>query len=108
MNADKYLSGEFSPRRFVLTINVSGNDASSIQGAVTSNPSGINCSSGKCSASFDAGTRVELEAVPIGFNDFGGWGGNSDQCAYNPIGVCYIIMNADDYEEVWFQTKIPR
>lgn len=51
-----------------LTVAITGT------GTVTSTPSGINCSSGSCNASFPVGTAVHLVATP-GANTTVTWGG---------------------------------
>jgi phospholipase C len=46
-------------------------------GAVTSNPGGINCSSGTCSANFSPGAQVTLTGTPGANYSFSGWTGCS-------------------------------
>ncbi len=53
----------------VLSISISG------QGMVTSNPTGISCTSGTCSGTFPQGTSVTLTATPNTGNTFSGWSG---------------------------------
>jgi phospholipase C len=44
-------------------------------GIITSNPTGINCPTTTCSASFAQNTKVTLTAAPAANYTFGGWGG---------------------------------
>lgn len=58
--------------------------------AVTSNPPGINCAGGSCSATFAAGTPVTLTFTgPAG--SFAGWGG---ACG-GTVPTCALTMNGD-------------
>jgi len=61
----------------------------SVNGTVTSNPSGINCGS-TCSANYDSGTSVTLTASPASGYTFTGWSGG--ECS--GTGTCTITMNA--------------
>jgi Divergent InlB B-repeat domain len=65
-------------------------------GTVTSNPVGINCTSGAgCSGNFVAGTAVTLTAVPSAGSTFGGWSSNClpDTAATTS---CTIVMNNNE------------
>jgi hypothetical protein len=73
-------------QQFVLTVNTSGSGA----GAVTSSPSGINCTS-SCAATYNAGTVVTLAAAPASGSTFTGWSGST--CS--GTGVCSISLNSD-------------
>jgi hypothetical protein len=73
-------------QQFVLTVNTSGSGA----GAVTSSPSGINCTS-SCAATYNAGTVVTLAAAPASGSTFTGWSGGT--CS--GTGVCSISLNSD-------------
>jgi hypothetical protein len=59
-------------------------------GAVTSNPPGINCSSGSCSMSVAAGTTVALSEQSGSGSSFVGWGG-----ACSGVGGCTVTLNSD-------------
>ncbi|MFZ8965586.1 MAG: DNRLRE domain-containing protein [Steroidobacteraceae bacterium] len=67
--------------RYTIAVTVSG------PGSVTSSPSGINCSSGTCSAKFPSGTSLTLSAAPGADADFTGWSGAScsgtGPCTFN-------------------------
>src|SRR5205823_1323664 len=56
---------------------------------VTSTPAGINCGA-TCSASFDAGTVVTLNAVAAAGSTFAGWSGGG--CS--GTGPCSVTLNA--------------
>jgi hypothetical protein len=84
MNANAAVTATFIQLR-TLTVIVSG-----VAGTVTSNPAGINCSSGTCTAQFDDGTPVTLTAAPKGKNRFGGWSGDC-----TGTGACALTMSAD-------------
>jgi hypothetical protein len=85
MNANTAVTATFVALR-TLTVIVSGK-----AGTVTSNPAGINCSSGTCSAQFDDGTPVTLTSAPSGKNRFGGWGGD---CS-GTVKTCALTMSAN-------------
>ena len=61
----------------------------SVNGTVTSNPSGINCGS-TCSANYDSGTSVTLTASPNSGYTFTGWSGGG--CS--GTGTCTVTMTA--------------
>jgi len=61
----------------------------SVNGTVTSNPSGINCGS-TCSANYDSGTAVTLTASPNSGYTFTGWSGGG--CS--GTGTCTVTMTA--------------
>ena len=58
-------------------------------GTVTSNPSGISCSSGLCSQSFTQDTAVVLTATSNIASVFGGWSG----ACTNGSGACTVTMS---------------
>ena len=61
----------------------------SVNGTVTSNPSGINCGS-TCSANYDSGTAVTLTASPNSGYTFTGWSGGG--CS--GTGTCTVTITA--------------
>jgi hypothetical protein len=75
------VSNGSGPVSYMLSMTVTG------PGTVTSNPAGIACSAGTCSASFPSGTSVTL--TPSG-GSLTGWGG---ACA--GIGTCSVTMTAN-------------
>src|SRR6266404_5684235 len=84
------------------TENVSANFARAVQmeplqvtvggaGSVTSNPTGINCTSpGTCSQSYASGAAITLSAAPASGNLFVGWTGACSGSA----STCTVTMNA--------------
>jgi len=74
-------NGSSGPTSYTLSMTVSGS------GTVTSNPAGIACSAGTCSASFPSGTGVTL--TPSG-GSLSGWGG---ACA--GTGTCSVSMTSN-------------
>ena len=58
ITTSRAVTANFTINHYPLTVTVSGS------GSVTSTPSGINCSGGTCSSSFDYGTSVTLTAIP--------------------------------------------
>jgi hypothetical protein len=72
-----------NPQALTITINGTGN------GAVSSNPAGINCGL-TCSAQFSYNTSVTLTAEASPGSSFAGW--SEAGCPGN--GVCVVTMNA--------------
>lgn len=70
LSGNATVAANFLLNGFTLSIAPSGTGS----GAVTSNPSGINCGA-TCSASFAAGTQVVLSAVAAPGSTFAGWAG---------------------------------
>lgn len=68
-----------------LDVVLSGNGT----GNVTSNPAGINCSSGGCAVNYNLGTLVSLIATPSGSSTFGSWSG----CTTASGTTCNVTMN---------------
>jgi len=68
-----------------LTVSLGGNGT----GTVTSDPPGIDCASGQCSAAFPAGTDVMLTATPSG-SVFLGW---AEACTGS--GGCTVSLTQD-------------
>ena len=69
-----------------LTVKIKKN------GSVTSNPSGISCSSGSCTAPFSKGSTVTLTATPTAGHAFVKWTGSCAPAGTNP--VCNLTMSA--------------
>ena len=67
----------------VLSVSVTGN------GAITSNPSGLTCSSSSCSGTFTQGTSVTLVATPSSGYSFAGWDG-----ACSGTGNCSVTLTS--------------
>jgi hypothetical protein len=84
LNSSSTATATFTRIRYALTVTVGGNGG----GTVTSVPAGIVCSTGTCSALFDAGTPVSLVATPDATSTFGGWSG---ACA--GAGACSVTLN---------------
>ncbi len=70
-------------------------------GSVTSNPSGIECTSPStsCSSEFPVGTVVTLTATPAAGSTFGGWTGCSTATNVNP---CTLTLEANTFVTVAF------
>ena len=84
LSADHVVSAAFGAA-FGLTVTTAGNGG----GAVTSNPSGINCP-GACTQLFPVGTNVTLTPQPDASSSFTGW---STLCA--GTSACSFSMGAD-------------
>lgn len=78
------VTAAFPLQRFTLTVTRAGTGS----GTVTSSPAGINCGA-TCSASYDAGTSVTLNAVAGTGATFAGWSG-----ACTGAGTCTVSMTA--------------
>jgi len=85
MTADKQITASFDLNPD-LTVQLPGNG----NGAVSSNPAGIDCPSTACDARFLPGTVVSLTAAPTSGTTFVGWGG-----ACSGTGLCSVTMNSD-------------
>ena len=86
----------FPPQTFKLTVTVSGS------GSVTSSPNGIDCGN-TCAASYAAGTRVQLSALPP---QSAAW---TAECLPLPVpaGACVVEMNKDKTAAVAFAAAPP-
>jgi hypothetical protein len=95
MDDNKSVTATFTliPSR-TLTVTKAGSGS----GTVTSNPSGINCSS-TCNAEFTDGTLVTLTAVSSPGSVFAGWTGD---CAADP---CTMTMSANRSVTATFNTQ---
>lgn len=80
----------------LLTVQVTGN------GAVTSQPSGINCGA-QCSASFATATSVVLTATPASGQSISGWSGACTGSA----GTCTVTMSQAQTVSVTFAAPLP-
>jgi hypothetical protein len=79
-----YLTTRYDLKRD-LTVALAGTGT----GFVTSNPAGISCTTGSCSAPFAAGSTVTLSATASGNSVFGGWTG-----ACSGTGSCTVTLDA--------------
>ena len=95
MDADKSVTAVFIPNTFLLTVSKNGNGL----GTVTSTPSGINCGTG-CSATYNAGTIVNLAVTPDVTSTFDGWSG-----ACNGTGACAVTVDAAKSVSATFTRK---
>ncbi len=86
MSADRAVTATFAAAVVtrLLTVIVAG------AGTVTSNPPGITCASGTCTASFEQGTSVTLTAAPDASATFAGFAG----CVASG-NSCTLAMTAD-------------
>ena len=83
-------SGSDSGSFRVLTVF----DAGLGSGTITSDPQGINCTSGEgCSAAFALGATVTLTATPTPGSTFGGWSAN---CLPNTAAACSVVVRNDE------------
>ncbi|MHA2647234.1 MAG: InlB B-repeat-containing protein, partial [bacterium JZ-2024 1] len=69
LNTDKTCAANFVQLWYDLSLTVNG------QGSVSSNPAGINCPAGNCTASFPSYTLVTLTATAFPGWVFAGWSG---------------------------------
>lgn len=73
-------------------------------GTVTSNPAGITCTAGTCSAIFTTDTVVTLTATGTGFT---GWGGGTGSATCAGPGACSVTLNADSSVTATFPIAPP-
>ncbi|NOS81350.1 MAG: hypothetical protein HOP32_07205 [Nitrospira sp.] len=73
-------------------------------GTVSSNPAGINCTAGTCTAVFQTGTVVTLTATGTGFTD---WSGGTGSAACTGAGTCVVTVNADSTITATFPVAPP-
>lgn len=86
-----------NPPTYKLELTITGSGG----GNVASEPSGINCSSGVCSALFVQGSSVILSAYPNKDSLFGSWS------ACGGTGNCTVVMSADRKVTVTFNFVKP-
>jgi uncharacterized repeat protein (TIGR02543 family) len=82
--------GKTPAAAYALTVSSQGS------GTVTSSPTGINCGSSSCIASFASGTTVVLQAVAAQGYTFAGWGGdcnNDGSVTMNTNKTCTATFN---------------
>ncbi|MBI3802446.1 MAG: hypothetical protein HY282_01620 [Nitrospirae bacterium] len=85
INDRKSVTATFTLKRFSLSATKSGNGS----GTVGSTPAGISCGA-ICSATFDFGASVTLEATPSAESDFAGWSG----AGCSGTGGCNVTVDA--------------
>jgi len=78
------VTATFTLKRYDLTVQKAGNGS----GTVSSNPAGISCG-GDCKETYDAGTKVALQATSAVDSTFGGFSG-----ACTGTGACVVTMDA--------------
>ena len=96
MDVSRNVTASFT-RRYILTAGRAGSG----DGTVSSAPGSIDCGS-TCSASFDAGTTVTLNATPNSTSLFAGWSG---ACA--GTGGCTVAMDASKNVTAVFTRNAP-
>jgi len=84
------------PLGYSLTVSVAGN------GLVTSNPSGISCTTGTCIAFFPPGTNVTLTETPGSGAKFTGW---AHSCS-GTSASCALTVNSAQSVSASFATSI--
>jgi hypothetical protein len=77
--------------------------AGSGSGSVHSNPAGIACTTGTCTAQFTKDSSVTLMATPGATSLFSGWSG----ACTNPAGDCAVTMGSDKSVTATFSTLPP-
>lgn len=73
-------------------------------GTVTSNPAGINCTTGTCAAVFQTGTVVTLTTMSTGITS---WGSGTGSATCTGTGPCAITLNADSTITATFPVAPP-
>ncbi len=84
MGAAREVTATFALEQHLLSVSTTGSGT----GKVTSSPPGIDCGA-TCSASFDHGTVITLNATPDAGSEFSGWSG-----ACTGAGTCEVTMSA--------------
>ncbi|MBK5275270.1 MAG: NHL repeat-containing protein [Desulfuromonadales bacterium] len=72
-----------------IAVNIIGSNGGN--GSVTSNPGGLNCLNGTCTANFVAGSSVTLIPLATASSTFVGWSGD---CSSAGTGDCTVSMTA--------------
>jgi YVTN family beta-propeller protein len=97
MNANESVTANFTAlQSFTLSVTEVGS------GRVTSNPAGIDCGGGTCTANFVAGTPVTLSASPASGSTFSGW---SEACS--GASTCSIAMTSNESATATFNASPP-
>lgn len=79
------------PITYSLTTNITGAGSGNVVSAPsTASTSGINCSVGSCTALYNSGATVTLNATPATGSTFVGWSGGC-----SGTGSCSVTMNAN-------------
>ncbi|MFO0596379.1 MAG: DUF4215 domain-containing protein [Myxococcaceae bacterium] len=86
MGASRSVTANFDADVRPLTVSLVGTGG----GAVSSNPAGIFCLSGNCTANFTVGSLVQLSAAANATSNFSGWSGGG--CV--GTGTCLVPLNA--------------
>jgi len=89
------IDGGATPTTHILSLLLPGNGS----GTVTSSPAGIDCTL-SCTASFVAGTVVDLTALPSSGATFSGWSTNCPG-----IGACNVTMISDEFVTASFTSN---
>ncbi len=93
LNSNQFVTVGFSAVSANLQVTVIGS------GSVTSSPSGINCLSGICAASFPVNSKVTLTAAAKSGSTFTGWSGGG--CS--GTGTCSVTLNSNQAVTATFQ-----
>jgi hypothetical protein len=93
MNASQSVTASFDPEPQQLSVTIEGDGS----GTVTSDPPGINCSVGTCTATYAPGTPVTLTATPDFPSAFQGWSACSgtDECVVTMSAPQSVIATFD-------------
>jgi len=78
-----------------LSVSIVGN------GSVTSSPTGILCTSGTCSASYDVSSTISLVAKAVKRGSFAGWSG-----ACSGTSECVIQLSTDQFVGATFSKNV--
>ncbi|MEJ2237619.1 MAG: PKD domain-containing protein, partial [Gemmatimonadales bacterium] len=106
MNQDQTVTATFSLQRFTVTVVGAGTGA----GGVSSTPGGIECASlggetsGTCSAAFEYGTSLTLDAAPAAGSEFTGWEASGASCP--GTGTCSFVVTANQTVAATFDIQM--
>jgi Divergent InlB B-repeat domain len=95
MNGPKLVTASFSNKPVLTVTNAGG-------GTVTSDPAGINCTVGTCTATYPLGTPVMLTAMPDATSAFAGWGA---ACTGTST-TCTLTMNSSQSVTATFEAEL--